>query len=131
MFARAYKERLLLNQIGRALKNKKEVMSNLKFGEAIEALKSGKVISRAGWFECGIFVFKQVPATIGKETVPKMQSLPQAVKEQFGNRFNNTNNQIDAIYYTNQICWVNSSNVIQTWVPTVEDIFCDDWIIID
>ena len=27
MFARAYKERLLLNQIGRALKNKKEVMS--------------------------------------------------------------------------------------------------------
>ncbi len=106
-------------------------MDILKFGEAIEALKSGKVISRVGWFECGIFVFKQVPATIGKEIVPKMQSLPQVVKDQFEKRFNNTNVQIDAIYYTNQICWVNSSNVISTWVPTVEDIFCDDWIIID
>ena len=22
-------------------------------------------------------------------------------------------------------------NVISTWLPTVEDIFCDDWVIVD
>ncbi len=101
------------------------------FGEAIEALNQGKRIQREGWNGKGLFVFKQVPATIGKEIVPKMQSLPQSVKDEFERRFNDTSAQIDAIYYDNQMAIVNSSNLINGWVASSSDTLATDWIILD
>ena len=37
-------------------------------------------------WENGTFIFKQIPSTISKDIVPKMQSLPQAVKDEFDMR---------------------------------------------
>jgi len=55
----------------------------MNFGQAIEALKEGKRVQRTGWNGKGLFVFMQVPSTINREIVPKMQSLPQSVKDEF------------------------------------------------
>lgn len=99
----------------------------MKFGEAIEALNQGKMVSRSGWNGKGMFVFKQVPATIGREIVPKMTSLPQAVKDEFERRFNDPAEQIDAIYYDNQLALVNTSNLINGWAPSVSDSLAEDW----
>ncbi len=74
-------------------------IKGLTFGQAVEAVKKGAMISREGWNGKDLFVFMQVPATIGREVVPNMQSLPQAVKDEFGIRFNDPSQQIDAIYY--------------------------------
>ena len=53
----------------------------MNFGQAIEALKEGKAVQRAGWNGKGLFVIKQVPAVIGADIIPNMQSLPQAAKD--------------------------------------------------
>ena len=103
----------------------------MKFGEAIEALKQGKRVARKRWRVVGLFVFMQVPSEINKSIVSKMQSLPQSVKDEFERRFNDTDEQIDAINYDNQLAMVNSSNLITGWAPSVVDIFAEDWVILD
>lgn len=104
---------------------------NGSFGSAIKALKEGKMVCRQGWNGKGLFVFMQVPATINKEIVPKMQSLPQSVKDEFERRFNDSNQQIDAIYYDNQLALVSPSNLINGWAPSVSDSLAEDWMTIE
>lgn len=103
----------------------------MNFGQAIEALKEGKKVQRTGWNGKGLFVFMQVPSSINREIVPKMQSLPQSVKDEFERRFNDPNEQIDAIYYDNQLALVNPSNLITGWSPSVSDSLATDWIVLD
>ena len=101
----------------------------MDFGGALKALKEGKMVQRTGWNGKGLFVFRQVPATIGKDIVPKMQSLPQSVKDEFERRFNDENEQIDAIYYNDQLALVGPSNLISGWAPSTNDALAEDWTI--
>lgn len=96
----------------------------LTFGLAVEALKLGKKIQRAGWNGKGLFVFMQIPATIGEEIVPKMQSLPQSVKDEFIKRTGN-------ITYANQMAIVNPDSSINGWVASSSDTFAEDWCILE
>ena len=52
----------------------------MKFNEAIETYP---MIQRNGWNGKGLFVFKQIPSEVPITVVPKMQSLPEAVKDEF------------------------------------------------
>lgn len=104
-------------------------MSNLNFGQAVEAMKQGKMVSRQGWNGKNMFVFMQIPATIEKEIVPKMQSLPELVKKEFEKRFNDESLQVSAINYSNQMAIVNSSNLICGWSPSTTDALSEDWTI--
>jgi len=104
-------------------------MKNLNFGKAIEALKEGKCVARVGWNGKGLFVCKQVPSIINSSIVPNMQSLPQSAKDRFVESFEKE--QLDAIYYQNQMIIVNNSNVINSWIPSSSDIFAEDWFILD
>jgi len=80
------------------MRNRKELKTTgMTFGEATEHLNEGRLIQRSGWNGKGLFVFRQVPATINRTIVPKMQSLPQPVKDEFERRFNDETEQIDAI----------------------------------
>lgn len=101
------------------------------FGQAIQALKDGKRVNRDGWNGKGLFVFMQVPSQISKDIVPKMQSLPQSVKDEFQKRFDTPAHQIDAIYYDNQLALVNPSNLITGWSPSTSDALANDWCILD
>jgi hypothetical protein len=103
----------------------------MNFGQAIEALKEGKKVQRMGWNGKGLFVFLQVSSTINREIVPEMKSLPQSVRDEFERRFNDPNEQIDSIYYDNQLALVNPSNLITVWAASVLDSLANDWVILD
>jgi hypothetical protein len=118
--------------------------NNLDFGEAIKALKQGKRVARAGWNGKGLFIFMQVPATIPMEVVPKMQSLPDSVKDEFRKRFEigSLNDlsayppgvdpiEMNAIKYKNQIAMVYPDNTIYGWVASPSDVLEEDWCILD
>ena len=99
------------------------------FGQAIDALKSGKMVKRQEHGE-NTFIFMQVPSTINKEVVPKMTSLPQSVKDEFERRFNDKQLQVSEIYYSDQLAIVNPSNLIRGYSPSPEDALADDWVIL-
>lgn len=101
----------------------------ITFDIVIETLKNGNMARRTSW-ETNTFIFRQVPSIISKDIVPKMQSLPQAVKTEFDRRFNDDSFQVSEIYYDNQIAIVNQSNLIQGWNPSAADIFAEDWQLI-
>lgn len=103
----------------------------MNFGQAVESLSKGKRVARTGWNGVGLFIFMQVPSEIKRDIVPKMQSLPQAVKDEFERRFNDPNEQIDSIYYSDQLALVNPSNLITGWSPSVSDSLAIDWIVLD
>ena len=104
----------------------------MKFNEAIETYP---MIQRIGWNGKGLFVFKQVPSEIPMTVVPKMQSLPENVKEEFIRRAdnslsegNNVGYPFDSIRYNNQLAIVDQANNINGWVPSVSDVLADDWV---
>jgi hypothetical protein len=101
------------------------------FKQTIEALNSGKMVKRQ-WMKNNTFIFKQVPSTIDKSVIPRMTSLPQSVKDEFERRRNDEYFQLEGdIYYTDQLAIVDNSNVIRGYSPSVEDVFANDWVILD
>lgn len=100
------------------------------FGQAIEALKNGKMATRSGWNGKGLFVFMQIPSQIDGSIIPKMQSLPDSVKEEFLTRINE-DLSIKSIKYSNQLALVSLENNITGWSPSTSDTLATDWIILD
>ena len=94
----------------------------MNFGVIIEALRNNKCATRLSWKD-GIFVFKQVPSIISNEIIPKMQSVPDSAKCLL------LSYDQDSIHYNNQIVIVNNRN-IDSWNPTPDDLFAEDWVIV-
>lgn len=128
------------------MKNSNETVGTAKklvdFGEAIKALKQGKRVQRNGWNGKGMFIFMQVPSSVPAEIIPKMTSLPDAVKNEFAARLEkfetSTNAELKnfrrhavSIQYKNQIAIVYPDNTIYGWVASPSDILEEDWLIMD
>ena len=96
-------------------------VSSVNFGGAIDLLKAGFAVRRKGWNGKGLFVVKQIPAHITGDIIPNMQSLPQIAKDILMNR---ENPHID---YTNQMLIINQDGRADSWVPSVSDVFAEDW----
>jgi hypothetical protein len=92
------------------------------FGHAVEAMKQGKIVSREGWNGKDMFVFMQVPSEVPAAIIPKMTSLPQAVKDVL------VATGVD-ITYQNQFALVKPDNSIHGWQPSGSDALATDWCI--
>lgn len=116
--------RLLDTRIQRMQGSDGAKVIKMNFGMAIMALKAGYPIRRSGWNGEGLMVFKQVPVHIENDVIPKMQSLPQSAKDLIvkGKGF---------IYYISQ-CLIYNENTgrADSWVPSISDVFADDWEIV-
>lgn len=99
-------------------------LHQMTFGDAIEILKQGGAIRRRGWNDKGLFVIKQVPAHIESNVIPKMQSLPQSAKDIIMSRKNGE------IFYTDQMLIIDQNGRADSWVPSINDIFAEDWEIV-
>ncbi len=100
-------------------------LKTLNFGQAIQALKAGQVIRRNGWDCLSLVVFKQVPAHITGEIVPKMQSLPEAAK-----KF--VMEHATFVDYTDQCLIYNKdTGEANSWNPTISDVFAEDWVVVE
>lgn len=94
------------------------------FGQAIKELKAGNAIARQGWNGKDLFVVKQIPSRIEGLIIDKVQSLPNSAKEILKQR-----EGVPHIDYTNQMLIVNPDGRADSWVPSVSDIFAEDWFV--
>ena len=101
--------------------DKADDSSVMRLGDAIEVLKQGGTVRRSGWNGKGLMVFKQVPAHIDSDIIPKTQSLPQSAKD----LILKSKGFID---YTSQ-CLIYNENTgrADSWVPSISDVFAEDW----
>jgi hypothetical protein len=90
-------------------------VSGLSFGLAIEAMKMGHKMARAGWNGRGMFVY-YVPAN----SYPVQTG---AAKSHFG--------EGSMVPYNAYMAIKNVDNTVSTWVPSVNDVLADDWSIVE
>ena len=88
-------------------------MNNLNFGQAIEALKQGKKVARAGWNGKGMFVYLFPGDNFPAKT--------QAAKSFFGDD--------GLVPYNAYMVIKNVDDTVSTWVASVNDTFAEDWVI--
>lgn len=104
-------------------------MSNLTFGQAIEAAKEGKLISRAGWNGKGMYVFQRPADEILISAVVKIKSLPEAVKETFRNK---TFDEGVTVKFTAYLCMkAADGSIVNGWLASQTDMLANDWGIIE
>ena len=96
----------------------------MNFGKAIEALKEGKLVTRDGWNGKGMFVMKQIPAEIGLDIIPRMQSVQQSAKDVLIDRGT-------TLKYENQMLIIKLDGTADSWVASSSDIFAEDWVILN
>lgn len=91
----------------------------MNFEEAIERVETSFYIARrANWDD--MFIFAQVPIDINRETISKIQSLPEVVKREI------EAGCLDDISYQNLICKFDNG-YITYYIPTGDEIFANDW----
>lgn len=87
---------------------------SMPFGLAIEALKRGEKVARAGWNGKGMFIY-YIPAN----------SYPASTcvaKSHFG---------VDALVpYAAYLAIKNVNETVSTWVPSINDVLAEDWSIV-
>ena len=90
-------------------------MEKLTFGEAVEAVKLGKKIAREGWNGKGMFVY-YVPAN----KYPFSTEIGKELADDEGK-----------VYYNSYLAIKNVNGTVSTWVPSINDVLAEDWLIVE
>ena len=84
----------------------------MNFGQALEALKQGKKVTRIGWNGKGMFAY-HVPAN-------SYPAQTRAAKETFG----------DMVPYRAYLALKTAQGDIAVWTPSTSDILAEDWEVV-
>lgn len=117
-------QREIMGRYGAILGQRIDIAKGETSITTLPRMSFGLAIRRAGWNGKGLFVVKQIPAHITEEIIPKMQSLPQSAKDIIMSRENK------ALDYTSQMLIINPDGRADSWVPSVSDVFAEDWEIV-
>lgn len=85
------------------------------FGWAIEQLKAGNKVCRAGWNGKGMFVFLVAGSTFQVNRAPLNQFYPEGT----------------IINYCPHIDMKTADDKIVPWLASQSDVLADDWMLVD
>lgn len=110
-------------------------VDGMSFGLAIEALKQGKRVARAGWNGKGMWLFIRPVQEVNIRTVvEKVQTMPQSVKAYFDAKDDRTNPGefgLGTVKFSAYICMLAADgSVVNGWLASQTDMLADDWAIV-
>ena len=113
---------------------------NLSFGEALEAVKSGALISREGWNGKGMFVFMRPSDELSVDMIMnKVKSLPDSVKKFFAGhcawhdkeKGTKVNPEELKVSFTAYLCmYAADGSVVNGWLASQTDMLANDWCVL-
>lgn len=119
------------------IQNKLIQKSNMNFGEALEAVKQGKMISRTHWKSMQ-FVFQRPEDKLSVEIlINNVKSLPNSVKNYYKKVYKegytkSSNNSPFEITFYSYLCFIDPNNNIRNgWFPNQADLIAEDWEIVE
>lgn len=108
--------------------------TNQTFGQALVAVKEGKLISREGWNGKNMFVFKHPEDSIPVTAIKNIKSLPEAVKQKLtahGETHYFSGEEIK-VKFTAYLCmFAADGSVVNGWLASQTDMLATDWCILD
>ena len=96
-------------------------MGNLTFGEAVELLKSGKMVQRSGWNGKGMFLFQADVLDFGAsdDVMDTVRQIVEAKKETSG----------PVVIYGSTIAMkAADGSIVFGWLASQTDIVANDWV---
>ena len=119
-----------------AIDNKRLVMGEIgSFGQALESLKSGFLITRKGWNGKGMFIFMCPANQLPIDFVAKdIKSLPTGVKQYYAQDLENRseNPEEDTVEFTAYLCMkAADGTIVNGWLASQTDMLSDDWMIFE
>lgn len=91
------------------------VESYMTFGQAIEALKSGKKVDRAGWNGKGMFLFLVPGSNFKVNRAPLLGIYPEGTE----------------INYCPHIDMKTADDKVVPWLASQTDVLAEDWVIVE
>lgn len=85
--------------------------NKMNFGQAIEALKDGKKVSRAGWNGKGMFLFLVAGSTFKVNRAPLLGIYPEGT----------------TINYNPHVDMCTADGSIVPWLCSQTDLLAEDW----
>lgn len=108
--------------------------TGLTFGQALEAAKEGKLISREGWNGKNMFVFQRPADTIEIGVLPVIKSLPEAVKNWFSfidQQRDPSEQGLTKVTFTSYLCMkAADDSIVNGWLASQTDMTATDWQIL-
>lgn len=84
----------------------------MNFGDAIEALKTGKLVAREGWNGKGMFLFLVPGSTFAVSRAPLLGIFTEGTQ----------------INYRPHIDMRTADGEIVPWLASQSDVLCEDWV---
>lgn len=108
-------------------------MEKLSFGQALEAVKQGKLIARAAWGNEGMFVFMRPADELSVNfLVYVVKSLPNAVKDFFADQTALGFSGDDKITFHSYLCLKAADNsIVNGWNASQSDMLINDWYVLE
>lgn len=111
----------------------------LSFGEALEAVKQGKLVTRKGWNGKGMFIFQRPADELHVSFVAKdIKSLPQSVKDYYYRDCVDDNgkpldlDKDDVVKFTAYLCMkAADGTIVNGWLASQTDMLSEDWMIFE
>lgn len=86
-------------------------MSTMNFGQALEHLKRGERVQRAGWNGTGMFVFLVPGSTFSVNRAPLLGIYPEGTE----------------INYQPHIDMKTAQDTVVPWLASQTDVLAEDW----
>ena len=99
--------------------------NNLKFGQAIEAMAQGKLVSREGWNGKKMFIFQRPADTLPKDFIAKVKSLPESVKSFL------VSLDRDVLFGSYYCMYAADGTIVNGWLASQTDIQSSDWGVLE
>lgn len=109
----------------------------MNFGEAIEAVKQGKLIAREGWNGKGMFVFQRPADEIPAQTViENVKSIPDTLKlflhDKYKRDYVGSSGEVFKIKFTAYLCMKAADDtIVNGWLASQTDMLAEDWTILE
>ena len=87
----------------------------LTFGQAIEALKQGKKVARAGWNGKGMFLFLVPGSTFKVNRAPLLGIYPEGTE----------------VNYCSHIDMKTADDKVVPWLASQTDVLAEDWDLVE
>lgn len=111
--------------------------SGLTFGLALEEIKKGKLVARAGWNGKGMFLFMRPADELSAEfIIDKVKSLPESLKKHYVGQFSHTAAEAEEgqgpadtmVKFSAYICMkAADGSIVNGWLASQTDMLSSDW----
>ena len=101
------------------------------FGQALNSIQRGRLVTRQGWNGKGMFIFQRPEDSLSTNMiVNQVKSLPESFKRWVSDNYGDS--ETDKIKFTAYLCMkAADGTVVNGWLASQTDMLANDWMIVE